>query len=194
MGDGISQVIFRVTDVPVELPDTSPPVIEPSILGVLGGGDWFTSNVQVSWSVTDAQSSIASQAGCATTSVTEDSAGLQLTCSATSEGGSATQTVTIRRDTTAPTLTFDAPSPAADVNGWHSGDVNVSFEAADALSGVASFQSTKPARPDRGRCRHHACGHSPPTSQETRPPSSRIRCASIARRPSSHRWSAVRSD
>ncbi len=74
VGDGISQVIFRVTDVPVELPDTSPPVIEPSILGVLGGGDWFTSNVQVSWSVTDAQSSIASQAGCATTSVAEDSA------------------------------------------------------------------------------------------------------------------------
>jgi len=131
--------VFRVTG----LADSSPPVIQPQITGTLGNG-WYRSNVQVGWIVTDAESAVTSQSGCTTSSVTEDTAGVTFTCSATSKGGTSAQSVTIRRDTVAPTLSFGLASPEANESGWHQADVTIPFVAEDALSGVFSTSSENP--------------------------------------------------
>lgn len=86
--------------------DTTPPVIAPTVTGTLGQNGWYTSNVTVSWSVTDAESAIDSSGGCATTTISADTAGTTLTCTATSAGGTASASVTVKRDATAPNTTI----------------------------------------------------------------------------------------
>jgi hypothetical protein len=93
--------------------DTTPPVIAPTISGTLGQNGWYTNDVNVSWSVDDAESPIASSSGCEPTTITADTTGTTLTCSATSDGGSASQSVTIKRDATAPTVTITSGPPAS---------------------------------------------------------------------------------
>ena len=85
--------------------DSTPPAITVAIDGVRGTDDWFTSNVTVTWMVVDEESAVSSRIGCDSTSITSDTKGTVLTCTATSAGGTASQSVTIKRDTTAPTLT-----------------------------------------------------------------------------------------
>ena len=84
--------------------DSTPPVITPNITGTLGNNGWYTSNVSVSWSVVDDESAISMTVGCNTQSVTTDTTGVTFTCSATSTGGTDSQSVTIKVDQTAPTL------------------------------------------------------------------------------------------
>jgi hypothetical protein len=117
--------------------DTTPPVIVASVAGTLGSNDWYTSNVSVSWSVTDGESAITSTTGCAASSVTQDTNGVTFTCSATSTGGTATQSVTVKRDASAPAV---VPTVAGTLGlgGWYTSDVNVSWSVTDGTSGVAS--------------------------------------------------------
>lgn len=121
----------------VEPQDSTPPAITPTVVGTLGTNGWHTSDVSVSWTVEDSESAITQQSGCEAQTVSADTAGVTFTCEATSAGGTATQSVTIKRDTTAPTIT-GSRAPAANASGWDNGDVTVSFVCADALSGVAS--------------------------------------------------------
>ena len=117
--------------------DTTPPVITPSVLGTLGENGWYVSDVIVSWTVEDGESAISSSSGCDSTTIDSDTAGTTLTCSATSAGGTSSQSVTIQRDATAPTISGSA-SPAANGAGWNNTDVDVTFLCGDNLSGVAS--------------------------------------------------------
>lgn len=112
----------------------SPPTVTPAFAGTLGSGDWYTGNVVVSWSVSDAESAVSSARGCDEVKVTEDTPGQTLTCVATSDGGTTTKRVTVKRDATGPTL---APTFTHDpiVLGQV---VTASPNAEDALSGVAS--------------------------------------------------------
>jgi hypothetical protein len=116
-------------------PDITAPVIAPTITGTRGNNGWYTSDVSVSWSVTDAESAITSSTGCGASSVTSDNAGATFTCSATSSGGTATQSVTVKRDATAPTVSASR-SPAANANGWNNTDVLASWSASDGMSGL----------------------------------------------------------
>jgi hypothetical protein len=111
-------------------PDSSAPVLTPDIAGTLGGGGWYTSDVSVSWSVSDAESTIISQSGCDAQSVTSDTSGTEITCSATSVGGTASQSVTIKRDATAPTT-----SGSSSIAGTQA---TVTLTASDNLSGIAT--------------------------------------------------------
>lgn len=115
--------------------DCTPPVISPTVTGTLGQNGWYTNDVGVSWLVTDPDSAIASSTGCDATTIDADTAGTTLTCAATSAGGTASQSTTIKRDATAPTLNPSA-SPSATMNVGES--VVVSPNASDAMSGVAS--------------------------------------------------------
>ena len=115
--------------------DTTPPVIIPTVSGTLGNNDWYVSDVNVSWSVTDSQSPITSQTGCSSTTITSDTAGTTLTCSATSAGGTSSQSVTIKRDATPPTISA-AATTAPNGAGWYNSDVTVHFTCSDALSGI----------------------------------------------------------
>jgi uncharacterized repeat protein (TIGR01451 family) len=87
--------------------DQTPPVIAPQMTGTLGNNGWYRSAVAVSWGATDPESGIASSTGCAPATVTADTAGVTLTCSAVNGAGlSSSVPVTIRIDKTPPTLTI----------------------------------------------------------------------------------------
>ena len=117
--------------------DTTAPIITPNVVGTLGNNGWYVSDVSLSWSVVDAESAISSQSGCDPVTVNADTAGDTFTCSATSTGGTASQSVTIKRDATAPTISA-AASSAPNANGWYNSDVTVPFTCNDNLSGVVS--------------------------------------------------------
>jgi trimeric autotransporter adhesin len=140
-----SNVIRRISGLPVPAPqDSTPPVITPNVTGTAGDLGWYRSNVQLTWSVSDAESVVSSTSGCSAVSVTADTAGITFTCSATSDGGTASGSVTIKRDTVAPTLEFGAASPVADASGYHSSDVSFPYTVADALSGVYTTSTGNP--------------------------------------------------
>jgi sugar lactone lactonase YvrE len=124
--------------------DSSAPVIAANIAGAQGINGWYRSDVTLNWSVSDAESDITSSSGCETTSVTADTSGLSFTCTATSDGGTASQTFTIKRDTVAPTLSFGGRTPSPNASGWNKTNVSFTFTTADPLSGVASTSSPSP--------------------------------------------------
>jgi hypothetical protein len=95
---------YTVTELPPI--DETAPAITPSVIGTPGTNGWYTSNVSVSWAVTDPESPIDSQSGCDEVSVTVDTSDTTLTCTATSAGGTSSESVTIRRDATAPSVTI----------------------------------------------------------------------------------------
>jgi hypothetical protein len=128
--------------------DTTAPVITPNVSGTLGNNGWYTSEVTVSWSVVDNESSISSSSGCDSTTINADTAGTTLTCSATSAGGTSSQSVTIKRDATAPTGVSGAPNRAPDSGTWYNNAVDVVFTGTDAPSGIASCTSTNYSGPD----------------------------------------------
>ncbi len=122
--------------------DSTAPVITPTVTGTLGNNGWYTSDVDVSWSVTDPESSVSSSTGCDTTSVSTDTDGITFTCNATSGGGSSSESVTVKRDATAPLVSCGSADGA-----WHSSDVSIACMAGDATSqlangGDASFSLT----------------------------------------------------
>lgn len=120
-----------------EVFDTTPPVITPTVTGAPGNNGWYTSDVQVSWSVTDAESSVSNQTGCDQQTVTSDTGGVTFTCDATSPGGMSSQSVTVKRDATAPTISAAATTSP---NGalWYKTDVTVQFTCMDSMSGISS--------------------------------------------------------
>jgi sugar lactone lactonase YvrE len=141
---GSSQVL-RVNGIPVAPADVTPPVIQPTVSGTQGQLDWYRSDVSVTWTVTDSESSVSSSTGCSSTTVSTDTSGLVLTCTATSGGGTATGSVTIKRDTVAPTVTFGVAYPAPNAAGWNNTDVNMPYTLTDDLSGVLGGAPASPA-------------------------------------------------
>jgi hypothetical protein len=121
--------------------DPTPPVITPVIVGTLGSNGWYTSNVTVNWKVEDPESVILSSTGCGATTLTTDTAGTKLTCTATSDGGEASVSKTFRLDKTPPSAT-PTPARSADANGWYNHPFSVAFSGTDATSGIASCSSS----------------------------------------------------
>jgi hypothetical protein len=111
-------------------------------VGTLGLNGWYVSNVTVTWSAIDPESGIASSTGCGSTSITTDTAGLTLTCSATNGAGLfRSNTVTIKRDATPPMI-VGSRTPAPNAAGWNNTNVTISFTCTDSLSGVTPGYST----------------------------------------------------
>lgn len=121
--------------------DTTAPVITPTVNGMQSGG-WYTSDVTVSWTVDDPESAETSS-GCDTQTVTTDTSETTFTCSATSLGGSNSVSVTIKRDTTGPSIVSATANPSVL---WPPNNkmraVTVSVDASDAGSGLASCTIT----------------------------------------------------
>lgn len=114
--------------------DATPPVITPNVSGTTGDNGWYTSNVGVSWTVTDAESAVSSTTGCGASTLSTDSSGETYTCSATSAGGSASASVTVKRDATDPAISFGGNAGTYTVDQT----VSISCSATDAMSGVAT--------------------------------------------------------
>ena len=70
--------------------DTTPPQITPFVNGTLSNG-WYTSDVTVDWLVYDPDSAITPW--CDPNILTTDTSGTTFTCTATSEGGTASATI-----------------------------------------------------------------------------------------------------
>jgi hypothetical protein len=88
--------------------DATPPVIVPSVSpSQPAPSGWYLVSPTVSFAVSDPESAITTETGCDPTTIASDTppAGVVLTCSATSAGGTSSASVTIRRDATPPTLT-----------------------------------------------------------------------------------------
>ncbi|MBL8291333.1 MAG: VCBS repeat-containing protein [Bryobacterales bacterium] len=117
--------------------DQTPPSVVPQVTGSFGNNGWYVSNVSVAWTVTDPESTVTSATGCDAATVTSDTAGVVFTCTATSSGGTATQSVTVKRDGTPPAI-LASRSPAPNANGWNNSAVTVSFACSDTLSGPTS--------------------------------------------------------
>jgi HYR domain-containing protein len=88
--------------------DTTPPTVTPVVTGAKGANGYYTGPVSVKWNVADDDSLINTKSGCDDATVTEDTTGKTFTCKATSRGGNATGSVTIKRDSAAPELTVPA--------------------------------------------------------------------------------------
>ena len=115
--------------------DTTPPVISPNISGTLGNNGWYVSSTSLSWTVTDAESGIASSTGCSPITLTADTNGTKLTCWAFNGAGlNASQEVTIKIDRTNPTVTYSGNQGTYSVDAT----VNITCTASDAGSGIAS--------------------------------------------------------
>jgi hypothetical protein len=101
--------------------DSTAPKIEAQITGTLGSNGWYTSDVEVSWKIDEPESlSSLTMVGCDTTPITEDTTpdGVTLTCKATSDGGTAEKSVTIKKDSKAPTATITSGIADGDSFFW----------------------------------------------------------------------------
>jgi hypothetical protein len=98
-----------------EVVDATPPTITPTVSGTPGNNGWYTSDVDVTWTVSDAESAATIDEGCADQTISSDTAltGLELSCSARSDGGADSQTVTIFRDATGPLIEVTGVSDGA---------------------------------------------------------------------------------
>ena len=116
-------------------PDVTPPVIVPNLAPPPNGNGWNNADVTVTWSVSDPESGIASSSGCDALTLTSETSGTTLTCSA-SNGASlvSSQSVTVKLDKTLPTVTYAGNA------GTYTFDqtVNITCSATDNLSGVGS--------------------------------------------------------
>lgn len=93
--------------------DTTPPVISATVVGTQGANGWYTSNVSVTWSVTEAESKITKKAGCVNASLTVDVLTKTYACIATSQGGTTRKTVVVKRDTKPPKVAIVTPVSGA---------------------------------------------------------------------------------
>jgi hypothetical protein len=126
----------------------TPPVVTPRVDGPHAADGWYTGDVTVSWDVADPETGVDASSGCEPVTLTEDTAGTTFTCRATSSGGTTTQSVTIRRDTTPPAVVPHVSGPLG-TNGWYVGDVTVSWDVSDSLSPTTTCGPT-PITADTG--------------------------------------------
>jgi hypothetical protein len=131
--DGDAGAVNVLYGVPI---DTTPPELTPHVTGTKGENGWYTSDVQLSWTYSDPDSDIYRTEGCEPVTINADTPSTSFTCRVTSRGGTTEQTVTIKRDATAPVIS-GSRTPAANQFGWNNTDVTVNFICSDATSGVA---------------------------------------------------------
>lgn len=125
---------------PVKPADNTPPNIVATVSGTksaepFGSQGWYTSAVSVHWSVTDPESAISGTSGCGDASVTTNTTSVTFTCSASSEGGTATQSVTIRVDLTPPVVSPTVTGTRGNA-GWYTSDATISWTTTDDISPV----------------------------------------------------------
>ena len=133
-GGGSNQKNDQRNGVIVIIGDTTPPSVTPSVSGTAGANGWYTSNVTVSWSVTDPESTITSKTGCDTATLSTETTGTTLTCTATSAGGTASASVTIKLDKTAPAVQLAVTAGAPGLDGWYTSDVTVTTTSSESVS------------------------------------------------------------
>jgi hypothetical protein len=126
--------LYAQTAVP--LCDGTPPVETATVLGNLGALGWYTSDVNLSWLVTDPESAFTTT-GCEPQTVSFDTTHFSATCAATSLGGTSSSTVSFRRDATPPVLSVPAEPVVGHALDGPGAAVEFSVTGSDVTSGVA---------------------------------------------------------
>ena len=114
--------------------DTTPPVITANVSGPAGKNGWYIGPVEITWMVSDPESAVTERKRCDPVTLRDDTAGVTLTCTATSQGGTASVSVTIKIDQTPPTLKEISINPNVI---YLNGTAKVETRARDDLSGVS---------------------------------------------------------
>lgn len=126
---------YSATDgVVITIADPTPPVITPHVTGTIGPNGWYISDVTITWTVTDPESTILASSGCGTTVHATDTTGITYTCSATSSGGTSSASTSFKRDTTTPTIVFTGNLGSYTVDQ----QIVINCAATDATSGIAT--------------------------------------------------------
>jgi hypothetical protein len=120
------------------------PSITPNIRGTAGTNGWYRSAVTVNWAFDPLPDS---STGCDAVTISADTRGRSLKCSANWGAIHIDYPITIKVDRTAPSVAGKA-NRSPDVNGWYNHAVPVAFYGGDATSGVASCSSTNFKGPD----------------------------------------------
>lgn len=120
--------------------DNTPPVIAAIVAGTIGSNGWYVSDVGVSWNLADNESAIGASSGCDSQTVSSDTPGATFTCQATSSGGSSSESVTVQRDATAPSITITTPGSGTSY--LVGAQLLAGFSCGDGLSGMASCVGT----------------------------------------------------
>ncbi len=121
--------------------DATPPAVTPSVSPAPDGANgWYKGAVPaVTWAVTDTGSPVMSRSGCDPSSVASDTPSATFSCSGTSVGGTTTQSVTLKRDSSPPTAPRSAGIAARRYSvGRAPRARNVRCTASDPTSGVTS--------------------------------------------------------
>jgi hypothetical protein len=124
--------------------DPSPPAISSLLSPATpdGANGWYTGNVTLDWTVSEPQSpNSLDKTGCVNQNITTDQTATTYSCAASSAGGSAgPETVSVKRDATAPTNVQFNADVAADGGRYFPITVptGTGCTADDATSGVAS--------------------------------------------------------
>jgi hypothetical protein len=124
--------------------DVTPPMVMGWPAGPQGQNGWFVGDVTITWGIFDGESPMTSPP-CPVVVVTQDTAGTTYTCEATSAGGTAVGSVTVRRDTTAPTIGITSPRAGQLVE--PNGVLPSTFTCSDAGSGVSICGMAAPSGP-----------------------------------------------
>jgi hypothetical protein len=110
-----------------------------------GCGGWFRSNVTVTWSYD--KSGVTGTTGCGPTTVSNDTTGATVTCTVNYGGPFYGNSVTVRKDSTPPSVTA-ALARGPDVEGWYTSPVAATFSGDGGPSGISSCTSGTYSGPD----------------------------------------------
>lgn len=111
-------------------PSTPEPTVSPVVTGDLGEGGWYVGDVDVDWDI-DLMGGTATTPACAHGDVDADTEGTTFTCTVTTEGGTATASVTIMRDVTPPVVDYAGNAGSYDI----AADVAITCSASDPTPG-----------------------------------------------------------
>jgi hypothetical protein len=130
------QANFNLTVNPAPVTEVAPTVTPVISGGTAGDSGWYKGGtVGLSWTIIGTPiPTVDEGADCGSRSINTDGAH-SITCSVTNSAGSASNTATIRYDSTAPTVAVYNVFGTAGNNGWYTSDVTVTFRATDATSG-----------------------------------------------------------
>lgn len=142
--DANGVLVATTASATVVVSDSTPPVVSATVTGTLGLGGWYVGDVTVAWTVSDAQSDITAQNGCGPQTVSVDGT-VTFTCEATSGGGTKTETVTVKRDITAPAITVPLTQTIEATSGDGALAAYPVANAVDPTSGLAAPLACTPA-------------------------------------------------
>jgi hypothetical protein len=116
--------------------DTTPPSVQANVAPLPNLDGWNNGTpVQLTWTISDAQSATSIVSGCVNETFSSETAGETRSCTASSAGGQTTQSVTIKIDATSPLISSITGGYVS--GSWTNQNVTISFGCADTGS-VAS--------------------------------------------------------